>query len=451
MSVIVFVGPTLGAFEVRHLLDAECWPPVKQGDVYRAALQMPRCIGIIDGYFEGVPSVWHKEILWAMAQGIQVFGSASMGALRAAELADFGMMGVGRIFDDYRSGRLTDDDEVAVLHAPAELGFAALSEPMVSVRATIERAEAEGILEDEMARSLLDLAKAMHYRERNWGVILKVAEATTQRSPRLANFGLWLKTGRIDAKRTDAIAMLRAMAAAMETGKPEAPVDYSFEWTHVWQSLTERIESENFEVNETARSALDELRLDREKYQRLHERANLRSLALDEALRRGSNVDRSALVEEMTRHRSRNRLLQRRDLGKWLEDNDLDERDYEALLGESRLIEAGSALSPGSLSRHLLAELKLAGEFAALKHRALDKAQVLAAADPATGDRSPADRLKAVFWYFEQRLDQTVPDDLEAYSLSLGLESMDELFRILEREYLYCQSTSDGPERERPD
>jgi hypothetical protein len=24
----------------------------------------------IDGYFEVVPTVWHKEILWAMAQGI---------------------------------------------------------------------------------------------------------------------------------------------------------------------------------------------------------------------------------------------------------------------------------------------------------------------------------------------------------------------------------------------
>ena len=70
-------------------------------------------IGIIDGYFENIPSVWHKEILWAMSQGIHVFGSASMGALRAAELAPFGMEGVGAIFEAYRDGWLEDDDEVA--------------------------------------------------------------------------------------------------------------------------------------------------------------------------------------------------------------------------------------------------------------------------------------------------------------------------------------------------
>ena len=58
-------------------------------------------IGIVDGYFEGVLSVWHKEILWAMAEGIHVFGSASMGALRAAELHPFGMHGTGRIFEAF--------------------------------------------------------------------------------------------------------------------------------------------------------------------------------------------------------------------------------------------------------------------------------------------------------------------------------------------------------------
>ena len=137
MTAVVFVGPTLTPNAVAESLEAEILPPVRQGDVYRVARKNPTAIGIIDGFFEGVPSVWHKEILWAIEQGIPVFGSASMGALRAAELADFGMIGVGRIFEDYYSGVLQDDDEVAVLHSPAELGFQSLSEPMVSIRATV--------------------------------------------------------------------------------------------------------------------------------------------------------------------------------------------------------------------------------------------------------------------------------------------------------------------------
>ena len=41
-----------------------------------------------------------------MAQGIHVFGAASIGALRAAELDAFGMRGIGRIYEDFRDGVL---------------------------------------------------------------------------------------------------------------------------------------------------------------------------------------------------------------------------------------------------------------------------------------------------------------------------------------------------------
>ena len=52
-------------------------------------------------------------------QGVHVFGAASMGALRAAELDGFGMRGIGRIYAAYRDGYwpgydepFEDDDEV---------------------------------------------------------------------------------------------------------------------------------------------------------------------------------------------------------------------------------------------------------------------------------------------------------------------------------------------------
>ncbi len=107
MTAYVFAGPTISRDEVRAAADAGivCLPPVAQGDLYRIAQGRPGAIGIIDGYFEGALSVWHKEILWAMAEGIHVFGSASMGALRAAELHAFGMRGIGPIFEAYRGRR----------------------------------------------------------------------------------------------------------------------------------------------------------------------------------------------------------------------------------------------------------------------------------------------------------------------------------------------------------
>src|ERR1700741_3964413 len=137
MIAIVFSGPSLPPSKAPFVPGLEWRPPVRQGDLYEAALSRPSLIGVIDGTFELVPTVWHKEILWAMAQGIHVYGAASIGALRAAELYGFGMRGIGRIFASFRDGILVDDDEVAVLHAPERLGYAAVTEAMVNIRATL--------------------------------------------------------------------------------------------------------------------------------------------------------------------------------------------------------------------------------------------------------------------------------------------------------------------------
>jgi hypothetical protein len=122
-QIVVFLGPSLAADEARRLLPARYVPPARCGDILRARRLEPRVIAVVDGLFGTTAAVWHKEILLALEDGRAVFGAASMGALRAAELAAFGMIGVGAIFEAYRDGRYTDDDEVAVAHGPATEGF----------------------------------------------------------------------------------------------------------------------------------------------------------------------------------------------------------------------------------------------------------------------------------------------------------------------------------------
>ena len=101
-------------------------PPAEAGDLYRAARAGAAVIGLVDGVFEDRPTVWHKEILWALAAGVRVYGAASLGALRAAECAAFGMEGVGAIFARCRSGDLEDDHELALAYAPRELDYTPL-------------------------------------------------------------------------------------------------------------------------------------------------------------------------------------------------------------------------------------------------------------------------------------------------------------------------------------
>jgi len=233
MSIHVFLGPSLPLDEARHLLDADYRPPVAQGDVLRSCREGARSIAIVDGFFENVPSVWHKEILFALSSGIAVYGAASMGALRAAELYPFGMMGVGCVFEAYRDGRLEDDDEVAVTHGPAELGYPLLSEAMVNIRRTLAEATVAGVVDPQIAFTLLTIAKELPYSQRTYARILRQA-AIGGLDDRVCNrFRRWLPNGRIDQKREDATTLLRMLATSTPSVVSRIPA-FRFEHTRLW-------------------------------------------------------------------------------------------------------------------------------------------------------------------------------------------------------------------------
>ena len=124
-DIVVFLGPSLPPGEARRTLPARYLPPARCGDVLRIRRLKPRAIALIDGLFETTAAVWHKEILLALEDGIAVLGASSMGALRAAELEPYGMTGVGAIFEAFRDGVYTDDDDVALLHGSASAGYPA--------------------------------------------------------------------------------------------------------------------------------------------------------------------------------------------------------------------------------------------------------------------------------------------------------------------------------------
>jgi hypothetical protein len=237
MNAVIFSGPTLAAAAILDMIeDTDVLPPVSQGDVYRAALRRPKAIGIIDGYFEHVPSVWHKEILWAMSEGIHVFGAASMGALRAAELGTFGMIGVGEIFAAYRDGCLEDDDEVAVAHGTAEHAYRAGSDAMVNIRATLTRAVQAGIIGPGAQAALEGATKELFYPTRSYERMLELA-ADHLSEAELVSLRRWLPGAKVDQKRADAVAMVGAMRELLETDPGPKRISFVFEETLHWENL----------------------------------------------------------------------------------------------------------------------------------------------------------------------------------------------------------------------
>jgi hypothetical protein len=169
VKIYIFTGPSLPRRAAQAIWREPAYlAPVAQGDVYRIARRKPAAIGITDGFFERLPAVWHKEILWALSKGIRVYSSSSMGALRAAELSGYGMIGVGSIYEDYASGALTDDDEVTLAHAPASNNYRPVSEPLVNIRYTLAKAAAAAIVAQPTARALAQIAKALFYPLRSY-------------------------------------------------------------------------------------------------------------------------------------------------------------------------------------------------------------------------------------------------------------------------------------------
>jgi hypothetical protein len=218
--VVAFLGPSLPAAAARRLGKVRVLPPARAGDLLAVLPSRPLAIALVDGLFDTTPSVWHREISAALEAGVAVFGAASLGALRAAELSSIGMVGVGRIFGLYRDGILNDDGEVALLHADREHAFRPLTLPLVQVRAAVEAVAEEGLLLGAQARRLLKAAARLHYTERSWAAL---AAALPSRGRPLLLEALRKVP---DLKAEDAVACLSAALAfanARARGAPQVP------------------------------------------------------------------------------------------------------------------------------------------------------------------------------------------------------------------------------------
>lgn len=204
---IVFLGPSLPRVVAASLLDAEFRPPIRRGDL--AAVGPERLVVIIDGEFDQSFSVSLNEILRLLDAGGSVIGATSMGALRAAELSNEGMVGLGVIYEAYRSGQIEGDDEVALTYCP--LSFEPQTVPLVNVRFWLDRLYANGCINSIERSALLRRVRRIFYAERTPARLDFVIEASlgAPRTAAIRAAGL----GEIpDVKSEDTRAVLSTVA-----------------------------------------------------------------------------------------------------------------------------------------------------------------------------------------------------------------------------------------------
>jgi hypothetical protein len=211
-DIAVFLGPSLPQQQARALLEAQYYPPARKGDVYRLLPTGVKTIVLIDGVFHSTPSVWQRELLTALEEGVQVLGAASMGALRAAELDRYGMTGFGTIYTWYRDGVIQGDDEVALRHGDADVHFYAMSEPLVNIRCTLQQAVHDGVLTVEQATTLIAYAKHLYYPDRSYAQVLRSPVLQDWPQPAVLRLAQYVRTQAINLKARDAAGVLQYCA-----------------------------------------------------------------------------------------------------------------------------------------------------------------------------------------------------------------------------------------------
>lgn len=212
---ILFAGPSIAGLEIPAAIELR--PPAVCGDLAALLRDPPAAVGLVDGHFGTAPTVWHKEILELLAQGVRVLGAASIGALRAAELAEAGMEGIGAIYAAYRAGAIERDDAVMLLQAPAEFAFAPLTLALVDAEYALTRVSCA----PEELRMMQRIVRTMRYELRSWERCLEAYRSRTGRVFPVPRDALERASS---LKREDAALLIdRLGVAARMPGAPPHP------------------------------------------------------------------------------------------------------------------------------------------------------------------------------------------------------------------------------------
>jgi hypothetical protein len=177
---ILFAGPTLADVDPALLSEFDLCPPVRRGDVSLLVetVGSPGVLIVADGIFHHFPSVGHAELKLAIERGWKVWGVSSMGAIRAAEMQDFGMNGFGRVFERFATNPDFTDDEVALLHLDGR-PYTALTEPLIHVRFFLDSLTERNRINDNQRICVLNGLEPLWFGYRSLDLLSKLLRIHT--------------------------------------------------------------------------------------------------------------------------------------------------------------------------------------------------------------------------------------------------------------------------------
>ena len=207
---IIFLGPSLSHEKARKIFQADFRGPAKKGDLLRVSgdIDDSTIVCLVDALFlQDYPPSPIEVYQLMLNKNIKLYGAASLGALRAVELEKFGMIGMGKIFELYKKGKLTADDEVAVTFVEGEHQLQ--SEAMIDIRFNLFLAHRMGIINEITKKTIAKVAKNIYFPYRNYTDILDQTEKQYPAiSKDLKSFRTYIIKNRQSLKERDTIKLI---------------------------------------------------------------------------------------------------------------------------------------------------------------------------------------------------------------------------------------------------
>jgi hypothetical protein len=379
-DIVIFLGPTMPLEEANQILEAIYLPPVRCCDLISVIhSHEPKVIGIIDGVFDQSAPIRHKEIMYALDLGIKVYGASSMGALRASETDTYGMIGIGEIYRMYSQGELEDDDEVALVHATASMGYKQLSEPMVNLRQTFKLAVTNGIIDEKTFHQLLLISKGIYYQQRTLPTIFQKAVLDGIPQGIIESLVVFFRENYVDLKRQDATLLLETIR---DLSMPFEDVSRKFNFVSTpaftnFYKIYRKVYHRNTEVSIS--DIYDHTALNTKDFAAIKNQAINRKIALVLAEFLEIQASADEIESQSNNFLSINNIHSEESFFVWLKNNDINHKDFTVLMYELVLYDklCKWLSNRRNIKAMVLNELRLQNRYEGLAAETANKARII--------------------------------------------------------------------------
>lgn len=206
----IYSGITLDESSVKRILPQAFFSrPISRGDLLGDIRERYHVICIIDGTFHHFPAVNCGEIMDAMRSGLRVYGTSSMGALRASELDVHGMIGHGAIYEHIKQSPFFRDDYLGQTFEEEAGATRRASVPYIDLFFSMKKLMEIKRITKKQFEHICQFYRNLHYTDRNLPMLFQMIDRHFSRKRELIRTLKASLARNESQKRKDAIELLQ--------------------------------------------------------------------------------------------------------------------------------------------------------------------------------------------------------------------------------------------------